>query len=246
MDYKNPLNQLPKNPKRQAVIFLILTLLVSLGLIAAPQSAMGRRPNMVRRCRHLLDKYNELGGTMMHFKRYLAVLFAIIFFILAWGQEGRGQSSPPTATTDPASNVAMHSATLNGTVNPNGLLTDVSFLLHQDINAEPVEIDVPPQISGTSDTPVYITVNVMEGTTYFFKVRALNADGGSIGSELSFTTPPDALTNSATDVTLTSATLNGTVYADGTATAWFEYGTTSGGPYDSSTSQQNVTVSGLL
>ena len=54
---------------------------------------------------------------------------------------------------------------------------------------------------------------------------------------------PTVTTGDAADITVNSATLNGVVNAHGlTATAWFEYGDTSGGPY-SHTNTQTVTGS---
>ncbi len=55
--------------------------------------------------------------------------------------------------------------------------------------------------------------------------------------------PPTVTTGDAADITLDGATLKGVVNANGlTATAWFEYGDTSGGPY-SNTNTQTVTGS---
>jgi len=53
-------------------------------------------------------------------------------------------------------------------------------------------------------------------------------------------TTPTVTTGSATDITTNSATLNGTVNANGlSTTAWFEYGTASGS-YGSKTSEKDV------
>src|SRR3990172_7144934 len=50
--------------------------------------------------------------------------------------------------------------------------------------------------------------------------------------------PPTVTTGDASDITLNAATLKGTANANGlTAAAWFEYGTTSGGPYLNSNTQ---------
>ncbi|MCP2501014.1 MAG: GDSL-type esterase/lipase family protein [Deltaproteobacteria bacterium] len=69
------------------------------------------------------------------------------------------------------------------------------------------------------------------GTTYYFRVAASNSAGIIKGSILSFTTTtpllgPNSTTNPATSITINSATLNGGVNPNGTATtAWFEWGT---------------------
>ncbi|MFN3533146.1 MAG: SBBP repeat-containing protein [Candidatus Brocadia sp.] len=50
--------------------------------------------------------------------------------------------------------------------------------------------------------------------------------------------PPTVTTGDAADITVNTATLKGVVNANGlTATAWFEYGDTSGGPYSHTTTQ---------
>ena len=59
-----------------------------------------------------------------------------------------------------------------------------------------------------------------------------------------FNTKPTVTTGDAADITVDGATLKGAVNANGlTATAWFEYGDTSGGPY-SHTTTQTVTAQG--
>jgi len=68
------------------------------------------------------------------------------------------------------------------------------------------------------------------GTTYHFRVKAVNAVGTSYGSDMTFTTEglaPTATTLDATNKTSTGATLNATVNANmASTTVTFEYGTT--------------------
>jgi len=73
------------------------------------------------------------------------------------------------------------------------------------------------------------------GLTYYWRVRAKNSGGTSTySSSFSFTTSvataaPTVTTNQATNVSATSAQLNGTVNPNGqNSTAWFEYSTDSG------------------
>src|SRR5262249_9412963 len=79
------------------------------------------------------------------------------------------------------------------------------------------------------------------GTTYHYRIVATNASGTSRGSDGVFTTSsaPGVSTGSATDVSVTSARLNGSVDPNGRATTWFfEYGTSTS--YGSRTSQHRA------
>ncbi len=66
-------------------------------------------------------------------------------------------ATPPSATTNPATNVASTSATLNGTVNANGSTTSVQFQLTKtsgDYSNPTIVAATPGSVSGTSDTAV--------------------------------------------------------------------------------------------
>ena len=67
-------------------------------------------------------------------------------------------------------------------------------------------------------------------------------DNGGRGAAWAFVDPPTATTGAATSVGETSATLNGTLGAGGSSTAYFEYGTTAA--YGASTPAQSVGLSG--
>src|SRR5581483_3817385 len=95
------------------------------------------------------------------------------------------------------------------------------------------------------------------GTTYHYRVVATNNTGTSHGSDAVFTTltPPVATTSSATSISASSATLNGTVDPNSRDTSYyFEYGTStsygtktavkSAGPA-SSPQSESVSINGL-
>ncbi len=67
-------------------------------------------------------------------------------------------------------------------------------------------------------------------------------DNGGTGASWVFVDPPTATTGAATSVGETSASLNGTLGAGGSSTAYFQYGTTAA--YGFSTATQSVGVSG--
>ena len=102
--------------------------------------------------------------------------------------------SPPTATTDPATNVNGNSATLNATVNPNNSETTVYFEWGLDITYGNTT-SVQSIGSGTTDVSVTADLTGLSpATTYHYRVIAANDTGTSYGDDISFTTPPITLT----------------------------------------------------
>ena len=140
------------------------------------------------------------------------------------------QASRPAATTTAASNLAQTSATLNGSVNPNGGATTVSF---QYGRTSSYGSTTSAQSAGSGTTAVSVTgsaTGLRAGRTYHFRVVATNSVGTTNGADQTFVTPTTAqlttaTTNAATNVTINSATLNATVNPAGQATtAQFQYG----------------------
>ncbi|MFH1231672.1 MAG: hypothetical protein V1709_09280, partial [Planctomycetota bacterium] len=150
---------------------------------------------------------------------------------------------PPTCTTNATTNVTYNSATLNGTVNPNGLdVTSCYFDYGTSLSYGISAIVVSLPGSGTNPIPVTASVlSLSSSTPYNFRVVATNAGGTTNGLNQSFTTsalpPPTCTTNGVTNVIYNSATLNGTVNPNGVnvTSCYFDYGTTL-----SYGSQQNV------
>ena len=156
---------------------------------------------------------------------------------------------PPKVTTGAATNITSISATLNGTVNANGLYTTAWFQYGKTSGAYTSGTSDNVSVSGSSNTPVSSSISGLSAsTTYYYRLVAQNSAGTTYGSEGSFTTSqlptPAVTTGAATNITSTSATLNGTVNANGLTTfAWFEYGMTSGA-YTNSTLSESVSGSG--
>jgi len=139
---------------------------------------------------------------------------------------------PPTATTKAASAAAETTITLNGSVNPNGTATTVSFEYGTTVSYGSTIVASTNVITGTSLTDVSANLTgLIPNTTYHFRVKATNAAGTVTGEDLTFIThlsaSASATSSAATSVTSTTATLNGSVNANGSTTAVsFEYGTT--------------------
>jgi hypothetical protein len=110
--------------------------------------------------------------------------------------------SPPAVTTSPASGVQTPQATLNGSVDPNGLSTKYHFEYGTTI---PYDISTSEGSagSGTSSVPESATISdLAAGTTYYYRIVATSATGTSYGSAQSFTTqpPPSVSTSEASNV----------------------------------------------
>ena len=158
------------------------------------------------------------------------------------------QCSMPTVTTESATDVTSTTATLNGTVNANSFSTTAWFEYGKQSGVYGSKSDTK-SVSGSTDTKVSISVkNLTSGTTYYFRIVAQNCGGTRVWEEMSFyytsqTEAPTVATEAATDVTNTSATLNGKCNPNGlSTTAWFEYGTLSG-TYEYKTSTQSMSGS---
>ncbi|MFH0889258.1 MAG: formylglycine-generating enzyme family protein [Planctomycetota bacterium] len=139
-------------------------------------------------------------------------------------------TTPPSVATLPATDVTQTTATLNGTVNPNGVNTSVCF---QFGTSTAYDSTTASQNIGSGTIPITVTATITAlspNITYYFRIRATTTGGIAYnGVNQTFTTslPPICATNPATNITSNSAQLNGTVNPNGTATtAYFNYGLT--------------------
>ena len=138
--------------------------------------------------------------------------------------------SPPTVTTTAASAITRTSATLNGSVNPNGQATTAYFEWGTSSTLSTFDTTTSQSI-GSGTSAVSVTANLTglnANTTYYYRAVGQNSGGTQNGSIVSFTTSalPTVTTSAGSNIGSTSATLNGSVNPNGsTATAWFEWGT---------------------
>ena len=154
---------------------------------------------------------------------------------------------PPTATTVAATLVTSTGATLNSTVNPNGLSTTIYF--QYGLTTGYGSSTTSGSIGTSSGNYGTAITGLSPNTTYHFRIVATSTGGTTDGSDLTFTTPPNATpptatTVAATLITTTGATLNSTVNANGLSTTiYFQYGLTTS--YGSTTISGNIgTTSG--
>jgi hypothetical protein len=150
----------------------------------------------------------------------------------------------PVVTTNPAALIASFSATLNGSLDPHGLPTTVYF---QYGTTTGYGLTTAPQ-SRTGDAYVNISANIsglFASHVYHFRIVAHNNAGTTFGGDRTFTTltatgPPVVTTSPATNVAVSSATLNGLLDPHGLpTTVQFQYGTTTN--YGSATPVQSQT-----
>ena len=142
-------------------------------------------------------------------------------------------ASLPTVVTNDATNVTSTGATLNGivtndggaTVTERGFMYATSELLLSSVFGSTVQCG-----SGTGSFTANLT-GYDDGTVVYYKAYATNSEGTAYGEVMSFTTgafPPTVQTNSASNITATSAKLSGNVTFNGGATVTargFMYGT---------------------
>lgn len=112
--------------------------------------------------------------------------------------------SPPTATTDPATNINSISATLNATVNPNYFDTTVYFEWGLDTSYPNTTTPVSIGSGGTDVSVSSDITGLSPNTTYHYRVIATNAYGTTNGDDETFTTPPItlAITSPLNDATI--------------------------------------------
>ncbi|HEY3828572.1 MAG TPA: fibronectin type III domain-containing protein [Solirubrobacteraceae bacterium] len=164
--------------------------------------------------------------------------------------EGAVQSfttlATPIVTTGAAQGSTRTAATVSGTVNPGGIATRAHFVYISQAGYEAAggSSVADPYVGGGfttgesvgSDYTVH-SVGPLElselapGTMYHFALVASNAEGTTIGPDMTFTTlpptPPTAVTGEAAGVTQVSAVLTGSVDTSGLQTVVsFEFGGT--------------------
>ncbi|MCX6250948.1 MAG: BACON domain-containing carbohydrate-binding protein [Bacteroidetes bacterium] len=125
-------------------------------------------------------------------------------------------SNQPSVATQAATAITMTTATLNGTVNPNGLATTYHFEWGTSVSYGNNTATLSAG-SGTSNVPETAAISgLTTGTTYHFRIDATNSDGTSNGIDFSFIPGAAAITTTAaTAITQTTATAGGNVTTDG-------------------------------
>jgi hypothetical protein len=126
-----------------------------------------------------------------------------------------GVPTYPTALTTTAAGVSTTNATLNGTVNSNGLATSWYFQYGLTTNYTAATVT---NILTTSSVSATVS-NLAPGTTYHFQLVATNVAGANAGGDVTFTTlpvpvvtainPNTGLSAGGTVVTITGSNFSG-------------------------------------
>jgi Leucine-rich repeat (LRR) protein len=128
--------------------------------------------------------------------------------------------------------VTSNTATLSANVTSGGGLSLTERGIAWGTNANPTIADgfIKDNLTTLGSFSVIISSGFMPNTTYHFRGYATNSNGTGYSSDNTFTTsaaPPAVVTLSATNLTTSSAHLNGTVNPNGTSViVSFEYGLT--------------------
>lgn len=172
-----------------------------------------------------------------------ALAFVIAAGIPAAGSAQGGPCSPsspqycppPKVRTGPAKHVTSTSATLTGTVNPNGSATSCYFEYGR---TKQYGSTTPAQNEGSGSQTVKVSATItglMPHTVYHYQLVCTNLGGKATGGDRRFRTRPKphkpghVKTGPAKHVRSRSATLTGRVTPDGSpTTCWFKYGRTKG------------------
>jgi hypothetical protein len=158
----------------------------------------------------------------------MRLAIAVIAMLLV-GAAVAPAAGPPAATTGSATNLGPTTATVTGTVDPQGMATTYHFeygtsssyglqTSDQDAGSGTGAVDVQAALTGLTSA-----------TTYHYRVVATNAAGVARGTDRTLTTagPPGASTGTARNITTTGARLTASVDPNSHPTTYrFEYGTT--------------------
>ncbi len=153
--------------------------------------------------------------------------------------------SPPTVTTNSASSIASSSATLRGSINPKGGATNSWFEWGLTTAYDNTTALQPLGSGNTAVSINQMITGLAPNTTYHFRAVGENSAGITYGTDRTFNTlanPPIVVTEPATDIDETLATLNGTANPNGVSgSARFQYGTSTA--YESTSASRSISGS---
>ncbi len=113
-------------------------------------------------------------------------------------------SHPPVVTTGTATAIDSSSATVNGTVNPNGLATSARFEYGLTTNyGNTASVALSSSDGVTAQTASATLTGLSSGTTYHYRLTALNSGGAGTGWDATFTTASSPFTWTTNNGTIT-------------------------------------------
>jgi hypothetical protein len=157
----------------------------------------------------------------------VAVVIIAVLLVVATAAPAAGAA---VATTGPAKDIGQTTATVTGTIDPQG--SDTTYRFEYGTSTS-YGLTTAEQSAGSGTDAVAVEAaltGLTSDTTYHYRLVATN--GGNVGADRTFTTaappgPPSATTGSARSITATGARLTASVDPNSRATTYrFEYGTT--------------------
>jgi len=155
----------------------------------------------------------------------------------------------PAVTTEAVSSVTSTTATGNGTITDLGAPDPTAHGVCWNTSGTPTVSENSTDEGSASSTGAFTSgiTSLTPNTTYYIRAYAINSVGTVYGGEVTFTTSgkaPETTTEMATGVTVSSATLKGSInpYNDET-TVTFEYG--KGSDYGSDITADQSPVKGV-
>lgn len=124
----------------------------------------------------------------------------IAYFVRAYATNSAGtsygitksfisQGSTPTATIAPATNITVNAATLNGFVNPNGIMTSVIFQYGATSVYDSTKTAIESPFMETSSMAVSANISQLKASTvYHYRIVATSSLGATFSSDIAFTT----------------------------------------------------------
>ena len=184
----------------------------------------------------------------------LAGLAPIVAVVALAAMPAAAQAEPPPVMTEPAQEITRTSASLRATVNPNGRAVSECYFEYGTTPAYGKSVSCTPYSLGSGTSPVAVSgsaTGLTANTNYHFRIVARNPSGTGYGADQGFTTEsiPTVETFPASDIRLSSATLNATVNSnnDELTDCNFEWGTTTSyGEKASCHSEEEFAVSSAI
>lgn len=163
------------------------------------------------------------------FSLYTSLIFVGLIISIS-GCKKEDPAKLPIVSTTPATNITVTTATSGGLITSDGGATIIANGVCWSTNLNPSLNDSKTVEAIANGQYVSNLTGLTGGTTYHVRAYATNAIGTAYGSDMSFATlglAPVGLTQTASNVSATEATLTGTVNPNYLSTnVTFEFGTT--------------------
>lgn len=164
--------------------------------------------------------------------RISGVILSILSILLIISCK-KEKPTPPVLTTTAVTSITQTTGISGGNITNDGGVTVLSRGACWSTNNTPNITDSISNDGAGAGSFVSNIIHLIPGTTYFIRAYATNSSGTGYGMAMSFKTlgdpptAPIAIAQPATNIDLSSATLNGSVNAKYfSTTVTFEYGTT--------------------